>query len=98
MTKTPAQIIADLTAARETMEVLINRQAPSRMLAAQERLVNALRKALTAAQQATATVGALASELGMEASELLGNLPTGYGQATRLSDRERAALRTVYGK
>lgn len=102
MEKTPAQIIAELVDARETQQVLINRGAAPQTLVLQERRVNALRRALAkanaVAMAAASTVSALASELGMEAWEVLTSLPTGYGETTRLSDRERAALRTAYGK
>jgi hypothetical protein len=102
MAKTTAQIIAELAAARETMQHMISQGFGLETRALQERRINALKNQLMKAQaaqaQASTTVFALASELNIRVWDLLRNLPLGYGQATRLSAQERKALRTAYGR
>ncbi len=99
-TKTPAQLITELAAARETMQYMIRQGFGMETRALQERRINALKAKLAKAQAAqvqdTTTVFALASELMMDAADLLRQMPRGYGRFTRLSAQERQALRTAY--
>jgi hypothetical protein len=100
MAKTTAQIIAELTAAREIMQHMISQGFGVETRELQERRINRLKTQLQKAQAAqvrdTTTVFALASELMMDAADLLRQMPRGYGRFTRLSIQERQALRTAY--
>jgi uncharacterized coiled-coil protein SlyX len=102
MAKTTAQIIAELAAARETMQYMISQGFGLETRALQERRINALKNQLAKAQaaqaQVSSTVFALASELNISVWDLVKTLAKGSGPATRLSARERAVLRTVYGR
>lgn len=102
MKKTTADLIAELAQAREVMQTMISQGFGLETRQLQERRINRLKSALARAQaadvQAASTVFALAKELDVHLADLLRNLPRGYGQATRLSSLERAALRTAYGR
>jgi len=96
--KSPAQLIAELAAARDTMQVLIKTSTPGTERAAQEALINRLRRQITKANADHRTVAALANELGCRVWELVTVYAFGgpVGPTTRLSDRERDMVRTAW--
>lgn len=87
--------------ARATMETMIAQGFGIETRQLQERRITALKNKIQrqAADNASvaASAGNLARELNINVWDLVKTMAKGSGPATRLSTRERAILRTVYG-
>lgn len=99
--KTPS-LEAQLTEARTLLQNLINQGLGGGADHARlERRINALKTRIMrqTAENASvaASAGSLARELNISVLDLCRTLAKGAGPATRLSQRERAVLRAVYG-
>lgn len=101
MTKTPS-LETQLGQARETMAYMIRQGFGLEMRERQERAINRLKNKIARQTAENASVAAsadsLARELNISVLDLCKTLAKGAGPATRLSTRERAVLRTVYGR
>lgn len=101
MTKTPSPE-TQLGEARATMQMMIRQGFGLEMRERQERRINALKTKIQRAAADNASVAAsadnLARELNISVLDLVKTLAKGAGPGTRLSSREAAILRTVYGR
>jgi hypothetical protein len=95
-------IAAQLTQAREKLAQAIRMGIDPQDRARLERRVNTLKNKMMRATAENASVAAsaagLARELNISVLDLVRTLAKGYGPNTRLSKREAAVLRTVYGR